>query len=63
MLLEEPIRQSMQKTLELIWEAKDLLEKPDLSDEEFSRVIGALRRADNILGNVQNELCDLRDDQ
>lgn len=62
MLLEEPIRQNMQKALELIWEAKDLLDKSELSDEEFSRVIGALRRADNILGNVQTELCDLRDD-
>lgn len=50
------------KAVELVWLAKDLLHKETLTEDEMSTVIGNLKRAENILWDIQSELCDSQDD-
>ena len=61
MILPNNSVKKIDKALELIWFAKDKL-KPDMTEDDLSLAIGQLKRADNILGNVQYELADAEDD-
>ena len=58
-----PESKKIDKVVELAWLAKDLLSKDMLTEDEMSLAIGHLKRAENMLWDVQSELCDIQDDE
>ena len=62
MMLPSEQNKRIDKVLELIWIAKDILNNPERTEEDFSRAIGNLKRADCIITDVQYDLCSDEDD-
>jgi hypothetical protein len=52
----------LDKALELMLAAREALDKQTLTEDEFSQAIGNMKRAENILWDIQSELCDTQDD-
>ena len=62
MEIEEYMMKDVNKALELIWLSRDIMANKSISEEQASVLIGNLRRTEEILFNLQSNLCSSQDE-
>lgn len=62
MEIEEYMMKDISKALELLWLSRDIMAKKTVNEEDASILIGNLRRTEEIIFNLQSNLCSSQDE-